>query len=88
MEQLKSQSEALKTSLLQLQSDLDKYVKATEILVDGQTIPFRFFNRVNVGIVTNNFSELAKSIFELEGKLEQALAAQQAELSAGESSES
>ncbi len=73
LKNLENEGNKLKGSLLALQSDLDAFIKATEAIADNKEVPLRFFNRVNVGEVTSNFSELCKSIFDLEEKLKLAI---------------
>ena len=63
----------LKESLMDLQTKLDEFAKASDLLTSDKALPVKMTNRVGIGEVTRNFSELARSIFVHQDKIKAAL---------------
>lgn len=81
-------AEDLTASLRDLQAKLDEFAKASDLLVSSTPINVRFYNRVNIGLITSDFSDLIKSISSHVAGLKEALKPKSTTIPEGGSSES
>lgn len=78
----------LEDSMRDLQVKLDEFAKAADLLTASATIPVKFYNRVGIGKMTMNCSELTRSFFEHQDGLKTALTPKIESITQGEVSES
>ncbi len=55
-------SRELTDALKVLQTKVDEFVKASDLLVASQPVNIRFYNVVNSGLIVESFSKLVESI--------------------------
>lgn len=73
MDEFNKKMANLKTTLMTLQNDLDAILTESENLTQDKTLPIKFFNKANSGVLVSCFSDLSKCAFDFQAKLKAAL---------------